>query len=168
MSKKETSVHSKWYSEENAAACKKLEKRITKEFKDVNYLDLNRIDGIPSVEFGFRNESPVLTPARILALGERLKKVVGDLPVKYQQSRSRDVTFLVLSELIWDRGEPFSEEQRSEYGTEIKDIEASWTAIPDASAVTAESRNAILQEAIDALPVGSIREADAIRALMTK
>ena len=168
MTTQSSKLTNNWYNTEYGDG-EMMGDRIGDAFPDVDFVDLSTIDGIPCVEFGFRSNRPVLTPGQILALGRRLKEIVDDYhPVKFQQARSHDVTFLVLHETMRD-GRPFSNEQQTGYGTPIEEVAAAWAAESQAGLTTEVSvaaRNAILQEAIDALPVGSLHAANAIRALI--
>lgn len=120
-----SNLDNKWYSRTDAE-CERLARHIAEAFADVPYVWLNDIDGIPSVEFSFPQDQGMLTPERILELGRRLRNVVGEYPVQFNQAGGRDVTFLVMHTLMRD-GRPFNQEQESDYGVPFDEFEAAWT-----------------------------------------
>lgn len=115
-----------WYSRTDRGASERLARHIAEAFDDVDYVTLDDVDGVPSVELAFMEDRGILTPARILELGRKLKATVGEHALKFHQARSFDVTFLVMHDFLRD-GHPFSDEQETDYGTPFDEFEKAWT-----------------------------------------
>jgi hypothetical protein len=116
-----------WYSGEHgadSAECERLARRISEAFAEPDLVEFNDIDGIPSVEFAFFRK--LMTPSQVLDIGRRLKEVVGEYPVRFQQLRAGDVVFLVVHELGRD-GHPFREGHVDDYGVPFEELEKAWS-----------------------------------------
>ena len=119
-----SNVTNHWYSKEQGMACERLARHIAEAFPELDHIELNDIDHIPSVELC--KYEGVLTPAKVLEFGRRLCAVVGDYPVRFHLMRSSDVTFLVVHDLLaTSYGD---DEHVEEYGTPFEDLEKAWSA----------------------------------------
>jgi hypothetical protein len=114
-----------WFSAENGAECERLARSISEAFPEPDNVQFNDIDGIPCVEFAFFKS--IMTPAQVLDIGRRLKAVVGEYPVRFQQLRSGDVIFMVVHELMRD-GDPFRDGYVDDYGVPFEELEKAWAS----------------------------------------
>lgn len=117
-------VRYQWFSVDKGAECERLARAISQAFPEPNLVEFDDVDGVPSVEFAFFRS--ILTPAQVLDIGRRLKAVVGEYPVRFQQLRSGDVVFMVVHELM--REESFREGYVDEYGVPFEELEKAWSA----------------------------------------